>query len=113
MLSANDLVAGDDEENWNRINILLDTSSADELAGPDFQPTDVLVRLFHEEKPRAFDPQLISFGCTCSKERVVNSLAGYSTQELSDLITDDGKITADCQFCGAHYEFEPSELGTS
>jgi molecular chaperone Hsp33 len=27
------------------------------------------------------------------------------------MTTPDGKVTADCQFCGAHYEFAPSDLG--
>ena len=27
------------------------------------------------------------------------------------MTTDDGKVTADCQFCGAHYEFDPATLG--
>ena len=27
------------------------------------------------------------------------------------MTTPDGKVTADCQFCGAHYEFDPAELG--
>jgi molecular chaperone Hsp33 len=27
------------------------------------------------------------------------------------MTTDEGKVTADCQFCGAHYEFDPSEVG--
>ncbi|MEL7116539.1 MAG: Hsp33 family molecular chaperone HslO [Pseudomonadota bacterium] len=113
LLQASDLVFGDDEENWERVNILLDTSRADELAGPEVLPTDVLVRLFHEEAPRAFDSQPLIFGCTCSAERVQNSLAGYSQAELADLITEDGTITADCQFCGAHYAFQPTELGTA
>jgi molecular chaperone Hsp33 len=28
------------------------------------------------------------------------------------MTTPEGKVTADCQFCGAHYEFDPSELGS-
>lgn len=112
LLRAADLVSGDDEENWQRINILLDTVRGDELAGPDVQPTDVLVRLFHEEAPRAFDPQPLSFGCTCSADRVRDSLSTYSPKDITDLITEDGIVTADCQFCGAHYEFNPAELGT-
>jgi redox-regulated HSP33 family molecular chaperone len=44
LLSAGDLVDGDDLENWQRVNILLDTARGEELAGPDIQPTDVLVR---------------------------------------------------------------------
>jgi molecular chaperone Hsp33 len=27
------------------------------------------------------------------------------------MTTPEGIVTADCQFCGAHYEFEPSTLG--
>jgi molecular chaperone Hsp33 len=26
------------------------------------------------------------------------------------MITDDGLITADCQFCNAHYELDPAAL---
>ncbi len=28
------------------------------------------------------------------------------------MTTDEGIVTADCQFCGAHYEFDPATLGT-
>ncbi len=27
------------------------------------------------------------------------------------MTTDEGIVTADCQFCGAHYEFDPRTLG--
>jgi molecular chaperone Hsp33 len=27
------------------------------------------------------------------------------------MTTDSGVVTADCQFCGAHYEFDPATLG--
>ena len=27
------------------------------------------------------------------------------------MTTEDGIVTADCQFCGAHYEFDPATLG--
>ena len=110
LLQAHDIVTGDDEENWQRVNILLDTADETEIVGPLLQTTDVLLRLFHEESPRVFDAQPIKFGCTCSEERVRDSLAGYTRDELSDLVTDTGKITADCQFCSAHYEFVPEDL---
>lgn len=112
LLRASDLVSGDDEENWQRVNILLDTARGDELAGPEAQPPDVLVRLFHEESPRVFDTQQLEFGCTCSAERVRSSLATYSSNDISDLVNEDGIVTADCQFCGARYEFQPQELGS-
>jgi molecular chaperone Hsp33 len=27
------------------------------------------------------------------------------------MTTDEGLVTADCQFCGAHYVLEPATLG--
>jgi molecular chaperone Hsp33 len=52
-----DVLEGDEAENWNRANLLLDTVEDLELLGPAVQPTDLLVRLFHEEAPRVFDAQ--------------------------------------------------------
>ena len=51
------------------------------------------------------------FGCTCGPEKVVATLASYSSLDIATLTTPEGKVTADCQFCGAHYEFDPAELG--
>jgi molecular chaperone Hsp33 len=28
------------------------------------------------------------------------------------MTTEDGVVTADCQFCGAHYVLDPKTLGT-
>jgi len=111
LLEADDIVSGDDAENWTRINMLLDTVEEIELVGPSVQPTDLLVRLYHEEGPRVFDPQPVAFGCSCSAEKVRQSLSIYSQKDIGHMTTDEGVVTADCQFCGAHYEFDPKTLG--
>ncbi len=98
-------------ENWARANILLNSVEEMELIGPKVSPTNLLLRLFHEEKPRIFDAQPVGFGCTCSRERVMKSLSIYSDKDISHMTTDTGIVTADCQFCGAHYKFEPKILG--
>ncbi|WP_317056469.1 Hsp33 family molecular chaperone HslO [Roseovarius rhodophyticola] len=111
LLIATDIIDGDDKENWNRVNLLLDTVDDLELVGPSVSPTDLLVRLFHEETPRVFDTQSVQFGCTCSEERVRNSLSIYSAKDLEKMTTSEGLVTADCQFCGAQYVLEPKTLG--
>ncbi|MEM9966599.1 MAG: Hsp33 family molecular chaperone HslO [Pseudomonadota bacterium] len=111
VLSAQDLVDGVEEENWNRVNILLNSVEELELIGPSVSPSDLLVRLFHEEKPRVFDAQAVQFGCTCSEDRVRQSLSIYSTKDIEKMTTDAGRVTADCQFCGAHYDLDPATLG--
>ncbi len=111
LLTPEDVLEGEALENWNRANILLDTVEELELVGPTVHPTDLLVRLFHEEVPRVFDSQPVVFGCTCSEDRVRQSLSIYSAKDIAHMTTDDGIVTADCQFCGAHYELEPTTLG--
>ena len=111
LLDAVDLLSDDEGENWTRANILLDTVDDLELIGPIVTPTDLLVRLFHEEGPRVYDAQPITFGCTCSEARVRQSLSIYSAKDIRTMTTDEGNVTADCQFCGEHYVFAPETLG--
>jgi molecular chaperone Hsp33 len=89
----------------------LETVEELELIGPTVPPTELLVRLFHEEEPRVYDAQQVKFGCTCSEDRVRQSLSIYSAKDLEKMTTEDGRITADCQFCGAHYDLDPKTVG--
>jgi len=111
LLSASDILDGDAAEDWNHVNVLLSSAEEIELIGPSVQPTELLVRLYHEDGPRVFDAQPVEFGCTCSADRVREAMSIYSAKDIGHMTTDDGKVTADCQFCGAHYEFEPHTLG--
>jgi len=111
VLHASDLVDGEIEENWNRVNILLNTVEEMELIGPSVTPTNLLLRLFHEEAPRVYDTQPIEFGCTCSEDRVRQSLSIYSAKDIEKMTTEEGRVTADCQFCGAHYDMDPMTVG--
>ncbi|SDI79270.1 Hsp33 family molecular chaperone HslO [Aliiruegeria lutimaris] len=111
LLSADDILDGEEGENWQRANILLDTVEELEMVGPLVQPTELLVRLFNEERPRVFDAQPVEFGCTCSPDKVRQSLSIYSARDIGHMTTEEGTVTADCQFCGAHYVFDPKTLG--
>lgn len=111
VLTASDLLEGEEEENWNRANILLDTVEDLELIGPSVPPTDLLARLFHEEAPRVFNAQAVRFGCSCSEDKVRQSLSIYSAKDIEKMTTDEGRVTADCQFCSAHYDLDPATVG--
>lgn len=111
LLQASDLIDGEDGENWSRANLHLDTVEELELIGPSLPPTDLLYRLFHEEAPRVFDALPVRFGCTCSEDRVRQSLSIYSAKDIEKMTTEAGRVTADCQFCGAHYDLDPATVG--
>jgi molecular chaperone Hsp33 len=111
LLAPVDLLEGGDQEDWNRVNILLNSVEEIELIGPTVSSLELLNRLFHEENPRVFDAQPVKFGCTCSPDKVKQSMSIYSAKDIRTMTTDQGTVTADCQFCGAHYVMDPTELG--
>lgn len=111
LLTHADILGGAESDDWNRANLLLDTVEELEMIGPSVTPTDLLVRLFHEEGPRVFDAQPVRFGCSCSEEKVRNTMSIYSQKDIARMTTEAGVVTADCQFCGAHYEMDPKTLG--
>ena len=113
LMTADDVAAmagTEREEHWRRIGHLMRTVEEHELVGPHLAPEGLLYRLFHEETPRVWPAQSVRFGCTCSAERVQAALAQYSPDDLADMTTEDGRVTADCQFCSAHYELDPATL---
>lgn len=112
LLGAEDVAGGGQaREDWVRTGFLIDTLDPHELLGPGVAMEEVLLRLFHEEEPRVTPAQPVEFGCTCSPERVEAALAQYSAKDIRSMTTEDGRVTADCQFCSAHYEFDPEMLG--
>lgn len=111
LLTAADLLEGDEAEDWNRGKILLDSVEDLELVGPSVTPAQLINRLFHEEMPTVGAQQKVNFGCSCGPEKVEYTMSIYSERDIEKMTNDAGKVTADCQFCGAHYEFDPHELG--
>jgi molecular chaperone Hsp33 len=111
LLTHADILGGEESENWTRANALLETVEELEMIGPTVTPTELLVRLFHEESPRVFDKQDVHFGCSCSAEKVRSTMSIYSQKDIAHMTTPEGVVTADCQFCSAHYELDPATLG--
>lgn len=99
------------DEDWNRVNILLNTVESLELLGPYVSPAELVWRLFHEEEPAVYDAREVQFGCTCSEERVRQSLSIYGVKDIEKMTTPEGKVTADCQFCNRHFELDPTTVG--
>lgn len=51
----------------------------------------------------------VHFGCTCSHESVVASLASIKRQELAEMI-DDGPIELTCDYCNSEYALGKQHL---
>jgi molecular chaperone Hsp33 len=93
---------GEDEEDWRRVSILMNTVAEVELLDRTLHLNGLLYRLFHEEQVRVFPPHAIQRGCRCSAERVARALSSIPPDEIEDLKVD-GEIVVTCEFCGTQY----------
>ena len=97
-------------EDWRRTMMLLQTVKNAELIDPDLSPERLLLRLFHEEGVRIFDPQPLSFRCRCTRERVENLLRQFRLEDIESMKQEDGSLSATCEFCNETYRFEELEV---
>ena len=99
------------QEAWQTATILARTISNEELLDDTLSGEQLLHRLFHAEGLRLDRPKPLSYGCRCSRERLLNVLGGFSTDDL-DHMADEGTITMTCEFCNYDFRFDRAALPT-
>ncbi len=98
----------EDADMWDRVTTLAATVTRRELLG--LAPRDLLRRLFHEERVRVFDPQAWRFECRCSRRRVASMLESLGRAELQDILSEEGTVAVDCEYCSASYRFDAVDV---
>ena len=98
----------EDDDSWNRVTHLASTVRAEELLTLD--AAEVLHRLFHEESLRLFDPDPLSFRCSCSRQRIADMIKSLGRDEAQDILQQQGGITVNCEFCNAQYDFDAVDV---
>ncbi|MEL6961908.1 MAG: Hsp33 family molecular chaperone HslO [Pseudomonadota bacterium] len=98
-------------EDWRRTMMLLGTVKDAELLDPDLSPERLLLRLFHQEGVRIFDPQPLSVRCRCSRERVEAMLKRFQPEDIDSMRQEDGGLFVTCEFCNETYRFDERAVG--
>ena len=95
-----------DTETWTR------AVSAVDAAPARFASTDahaLLAELFRSDDIRAFRARTPRFGCSCSRERVIEALQMLGRAEIESVIEEQGSINVSCEFCNRRYAFDADE----
>ncbi len=100
--------ASEDTDLWPRAIELTSTLTHSELL--TLPPAEVLRRLYHEEDIRLFSPAVLSFRCSCSRERVEAVLHMLGREDINNLLAEQGSVSVDCEFCGKHYAFDAVDV---
>ncbi|QJD68477.1 Hsp33 family molecular chaperone HslO [Xanthomonas campestris pv. badrii] len=97
-----------DTDGWTRIGALFDTLGAPELLS--VAGDDLLHRLFHDEDTQLMGSKPLSFGCSCSRERVASMLQSLGEEEARAAAEETGSVDVRCEFCGREYHFALTDL---
>ncbi len=98
-----------DEDDWRRAMILMGSCTENELLDPELTSHEILLRLFHEDGVRVYDPLPIIHSCRCSQERVEDVSKMLSDEELQEMIEEDN-LSMTCEFCSKEYHLNQSKL---
>jgi molecular chaperone Hsp33 len=94
-----------DPDAWNRAVKLGETVTSAELL--KLPAREVIRRLYHAEDIRVFEARVVSFRCSCSRERVINMLRMLGRQEIKSILDERGAVEVNCEFCNRRYTFDP------
>lgn len=97
------------EESWNEAKIFMESLSADEVFNASLGSEDILHRLFHSNNLSVSNNRHYTFGCRCSREKLLETLSTFSEDDINHMI-ENNQITATCSFCSEKYTFEKGEL---
>jgi molecular chaperone Hsp33 len=97
-----------DADAWNRASHLLASATPRELL--DLPAEQLLLRLFHEESVRLHAAQPLTFGCSCSRERVAAMLQSLGRDEADAAVRENGTAEVTCEFCNTLYRFDRVDL---
>lgn len=93
---------------WETIEALASTVTAQEMF--DLDCHELLHRLFHEEDVRLFNSETVEFKCSCSRERIENTLQAMGEDEVRSILTERETIVVTCEFCHENYGFNAQDV---
>jgi molecular chaperone Hsp33 len=86
---------------------------AETVTGPELlhlPAEQLLYRLFHEERVRLFEPEPVTFRCSCSRNIIERVLMSLGRNECESLLAERGSIEVGCEFCGRQYRFDAVDI---
>jgi molecular chaperone Hsp33 len=97
------------EESWRTATILGATLTDAELLDDMLSAEQLLYRLFHTEGVATDRARALSYGCRCSRARLIGILEGFPPDDL-DHMAVDGDIVMTCEFCKYDFRFPRQDV---
>ena len=73
-------------------------------------PEDLLQTIFDDVPYHIIEKRDLTFMCSCSRERIEQAIITLGSDEIRNIIADQGAVDVTCQFCSKNYIFSKEEL---
>jgi molecular chaperone Hsp33 len=93
---------------WEHLCTLADTVQDMELS--ELESESLLRRLYTQDPLKIFPKEDVSFSCSCSRQRCLDALISMGAETCEEILTEDGGINMDCEFCNQQYRFNRADL---
>lgn len=85
-------------------------SLASWLEGDNPDPRTLIADLLPDHEYAILSDSALSFGCTCSADRMLIGLSTLAKGEIAELLTDGKSIEVSCDACGARYDIGTDQV---
>jgi molecular chaperone Hsp33 len=96
-------------DGWQTALALAATLTEAELLDDALGSHDLLYRLFGTEGVAVDQARALSYGCRCSRAKLLGVLGGFGAGDLDHMETD-GSIAMTCEFCNLEFRFARAEV---
>jgi len=107
-----DLINKEDEstkaDSWTHATVLAETIKKQELL--TLSSKELLQRLYHDEELRLYDPKAVNFECSCSQQKIEDTIFSLGEKEANDIIAEQNNISINCEFCNTHYQLDSVDV---
>jgi len=99
-----------DDSYWSDLEAQIRQLYSHELLNLD---NEVLIsKLFPDEDIMVYEPEPVSFRCTCSEERSAKAIQTLTQADIDELLATSKTIAVTCEFCHHSYHFDAAEVNT-
>ncbi|MEK7791544.1 MAG: Hsp33 family molecular chaperone HslO [Pseudomonadota bacterium] len=93
-----------DPDGWARAEALSATVSDQTLL--NLTAEEILIRLFHEETIRIFDPQTVHYGCHEDPAKIYAMLRSLGREEVDSILKEFGEVVINDDICNREYRLD-------
>ncbi|MET1256739.1 Hsp33 family molecular chaperone HslO [Aliikangiella maris] len=97
-----------DEKSFEHLGYLASTLSQAEALSES--AATLFHRLFHQESVQYLSVNEVHFVCSCSQQKMLDSLNLLPKSEINEILSEEGFIEIKCEFCLDQFQFSEFEI---